>query len=155
MFPKNTWYVACTPDEIDEKPLGRKICGENIVFYRGPGGKVCALDDFCPHRGAALSLGSVCEGELMCGYHGLVVGCDGKVISMPGQRVGGFPRTRAYPVEERYGFIWVWPGDPALADASKIQHLEWAVSPEWAYAGGLYHVTVSYTHLTLPTSDLV
>ncbi|MDP2255035.1 MAG: aromatic ring-hydroxylating dioxygenase subunit alpha, partial [Polaromonas sp.] len=35
MFPKNTWYVACTPQDIDDKPLGRKICGERIVFYRG------------------------------------------------------------------------------------------------------------------------
>ena len=32
MFPKNTWYVACTAEEIDAKPLGRKICGENMVF---------------------------------------------------------------------------------------------------------------------------
>ena len=35
MFPKNTWYVAATSAEIDEKPLGRTICGERIVFYRG------------------------------------------------------------------------------------------------------------------------
>ena len=34
MYPKNTWYVACTPDEIADKPLGRQICGEKIVFYR-------------------------------------------------------------------------------------------------------------------------
>lgn len=34
MYPKNTWYVACTPDEIATKPLGRQICGEKIVFYR-------------------------------------------------------------------------------------------------------------------------
>lgn len=28
MYPKNTWYVACTPDEIATKPLGRQICGK-------------------------------------------------------------------------------------------------------------------------------
>ena len=44
MFPKNTWYVACTPDEIEEKPLGRTICGEPMVFFRGREGKVAALD---------------------------------------------------------------------------------------------------------------
>ena len=71
MYPKKAWYVACTPDEIDDKPLGRKICGESIVFYRGAEGKVAALEDFCPHRGAPLSLGSVVEGKLVCGYHGL------------------------------------------------------------------------------------
>lgn len=36
MFPKNAWYVACTPDEIDGKPLGRMICNERMVIYRGP-----------------------------------------------------------------------------------------------------------------------
>jgi vanillate monooxygenase len=144
MYPKNTWYVACTPDEIADKPLGRQICGEKIVFYRGLEGKVGAVEDFCPHRGAPLSLGFVENGELVCGYHGLHMGCDGKVISMPGQRVRGFPSIRSYPVEERYGFIWVWPGDAALADPAQIHHLEWAVSPEWAYGGGLYHINCEY-----------
>jgi vanillate O-demethylase monooxygenase subunit len=144
MFPKNTWYVACTPAEIDDKPLGRQICGEQIVFYRGGDGQVAALEDFCPHRGAQLSLGQVCEGKLVCGYHGLVMGCDGRAVSMPGQRVQGFPKIRSYPAVERHGFVWVWPGDGALADAARIPHLEWADSPEWAYGGGLYHIHCDY-----------
>jgi vanillate O-demethylase monooxygenase subunit len=57
MFAKNAWYVACTPDEIDDKPLGRTVCNEKIVFYRGSEGQVAAVEDFCPHRGAQLSLG--------------------------------------------------------------------------------------------------
>ena len=144
MFPKNTWYVACTSDEIDEKPLGRKICGESIVFYRGDQGQVAALEDFCPHRGAPLSLGTVLEGRLVCGYHGLEMGCDGKTVAMPGQRVRGFPAIRSFPVVERYGFIWIWPGDAALADDSKIKHLEWHDNPEWAYGGGLFHIACDY-----------
>jgi vanillate O-demethylase monooxygenase subunit len=144
MFPKNAWYVACMPNEIDDKPLGRRICNEQIVFYRGPGGSVAALEDFCPHRGAPLSLGAVCEGKLVCGYHGLEMGCDGKVIAMPGQRVRGFPSVRTYPCVEKYGFVWVWPGDAAQADPAKIHHLFWAESPEWAYGGGLYHIACDY-----------
>ena len=144
MFPKNTWYVAGTPDEIADNPLGRQICGEKIAFYRGQEGKVAAVEDFCPHRGAQLSLGFVENGQLVCGYHGLAMGCQGKVVSMPGQRVGGFPCIRSFPVVERYGFIWLWPGDPTLADAGLIPHLEWAVSPEWAYGGGLYHINCEY-----------
>jgi len=91
------------------------------VFYRGQGGKVAAVEDFCPHRGAPLSLGFVRDGNLVCGYHGLEMGCEGKVISMPGQRVRGFPCIGSYAVEERYGFIWVWPGDQALADPLVLQ----------------------------------
>ncbi|HEV8315433.1 MAG TPA: aromatic ring-hydroxylating dioxygenase subunit alpha [Burkholderiaceae bacterium] len=144
MFPKNAWYAACTPDEIDGKPLGRTICGEAIVLYRGPDNAVAALEDFCPHRGAPLSLGKVCDGKLVCGYHGLEMGCDGKPVAMPGQRVRGFPAIRTYPAVERYGFVWVWPGDAAKADPATIHHLEWADNPHWAYGGGLYHIRCDY-----------
>jgi|TARA_R100001143_G_scaffold58221_1_gene55991 vanillate O-demethylase monooxygenase subunit len=144
MYLKNTWYVACTPDEINDKPLGRQICGERIAFYRGENNQVAAVEDFCPHRGAALSLGFVENGNLVCGYHGLAMGCDGKTVSMPMQRVGGFPCIKSFPVIERYGFIWVWPGDASLADPALIPHLEWAVSNEWAYGGGMYHLNCDY-----------
>jgi vanillate O-demethylase monooxygenase subunit len=144
MFLRNAWYVAATPNEVDDKPLGRKICGEPIVFFRGPDGAVAAVEDFCPHRGAPLSLGRVVEGRLVCGYHGLEMGCDGKAVAMPGQRVRGFPPIKNYPAVEKYGFIWVWPGDAALADPAKVHHLPWADNPEWAYGGGLYHIACDY-----------
>jgi vanillate O-demethylase monooxygenase subunit len=144
MFPKNTWYVAATSEEIDAKPLGRKICGESIVFYRGDEGRVAALEDFCPHRGAPLSLGYVSEGKLVCGYHGLEMGCEGKTIAMPGQRVRGFPPIKTFPVVERYGFIWVWTGEAEKADDKLIPVQEWHDNPEWAYGGGLYHINCDY-----------
>jgi vanillate O-demethylase monooxygenase subunit len=144
MFPRQAWYVAATPEEIDGKPLGRRICGEPMVLYRGTDGAAVALQDFCPHRGAPLSLGRVVEGKLVCGYHGLVMGCDGKTLSMPGQRVRGFPPIRSYPVIERHGFIWVWPGDPEQASAQRLPPQHWADNPEWTYGGGLYHVKADY-----------
>jgi vanillate O-demethylase monooxygenase subunit len=72
------------------------------------------------------------------------MGCDGKTIAMPGQRVRGFPPIRSYPVSEKFGFIWVWPGDPAAASEDQIPHQHWADDPEWAYGGGLYHVKADY-----------
>ena len=62
MFMKNTWYVACTISDLNalgDKPLGRTICNEKMVFFKGPDGKVAAVEDFCPHRGAPMSLGTV------------------------------------------------------------------------------------------------
>lgn len=140
----NTWYVACTPDELTDKPLGRTICNKQLVFFRGDENRVAAVEDFCPHRGAPLSLGFVRDGKLVCGYHGLEMNCSGKCDSMPGQRVRGFPSNRAYPVEERHGFIWIWPGDPEKADADLIPELHWANNPDWAYGGGLYHIQCEY-----------
>jgi len=143
-WPKNAWYVACTPDEIAERPLGRQICGERMVFYRDGIGRAWALEDFCPHRGAPLSLGFLREGELVCGYHGLTMGCEGRAMSMPGQNVARFNTIQSFPVIERYGFIWVWPGDAALAKPEALHHLAWSESPDWAYGGGLYHIDCDY-----------
>ena len=144
MFIKNAWYVAARPEEVMEKPLGRQICGEKMVFYRGKENKVYAVEDFCPHRGAPLSLGFVEDGNLVCGYHGLVMGCDGKTVAMPGQRVRGFPCNKSFSVVEKFGFIWVWPGDQSLASEDQLPELEWADNPEWAYGGGLFHINCDY-----------
>ncbi len=143
-WPRNAWYVACTPDEIEAGPLGRMICGERMVIFRADGGTVAILEDFCPHRGAPLSLGFLRDGKLVCGYHGLVVGCGGEAVDMPGQKVKGFPPVRSFAAIERYGFVWVWPGDQELADPAKLHHLEWAESDEWAYGGGRFHINCDY-----------
>ncbi|BBI65212.1 hypothetical protein HSBAA_65180 [Vreelandella sulfidaeris] len=45
-FPLNTWYVACTPEELTEKPLGRTICNKQLVFFRGDENRVAAVEDF-------------------------------------------------------------------------------------------------------------
>ena len=154
MILLNAWYVACTPAEIDDKPLGRTLCKQPIVFYRAGDGTVAALDDFCPHRSAPLSLGRVIEGKLVCGYHGLEMGCDGKTIAMPGQRVRAFPAIRSYPVVERHGFVWVWPGEAALADPAAIPACAWADSPDGAYGGGLFHIGCDYRLMVDNLMDL-
>jgi vanillate O-demethylase monooxygenase subunit len=154
MFIKNAWYVACTPAEIDDKPLGRRVCGEPMVFYRGEEGVVAALEDFCPHRGAPLSLGRVIEGRLVCGYHGLEMGCKGQTIAMPGQRVAKFPVIRSFPVVERHGFVWVWPGNAAQADAATIPACPWADNPDWAYGGGMFHIQCDYRLMVDNLMDL-
>ena len=144
MFLKNTWYVACQAHEITDKPLGRKICNEAMVFYKNAEGKVSAVQDFCPHRGAPLSLGRVCNGQLVCGYHGLVMGCDGHTVNMPGHQVRNFEPVKAYAVIERYGFVWVWPGDQTKVDPAQMPVFEWFENPKWAYGGGLYHIACDY-----------
>jgi vanillate O-demethylase monooxygenase subunit len=157
-WPQNAWYVACTSAELavgeGAKPLGRQICGERVVFYRDAEGRVAALEDFCPHRGAPLSLGFVRDGHLVCGYHGLVMGCEGRTVAMPEQRVDRFPTIRRFPTIERYGFVWIWPGDPERADSARLHHLPWAESPDWAYGGGLYHIQCDYRLMVDNLMDL-
>ncbi|MBM3376358.1 MAG: aromatic ring-hydroxylating dioxygenase subunit alpha [Betaproteobacteria bacterium] len=147
MFIQNAWYVACSLAELEAlapKPLARTICNHKMVFFRGPDGIPAAIEDFCPHRGAPLSLGKVCEGKLICGYHGLAMGHQGKALSMPGQRVTGFPAVQAYAAVERYGFLWVWPGDQTVADVAQLPSYDFLDHPDWAYGGGMYHVEADY-----------
>jgi len=144
MYPINTWYVAATADELKDKPLGRTICNQPMVFYRQTGGGVQGLEDFCPHRGAPLSLGFLDGNDIVCGYHGLKLDGTGQPVSMPGQNVQNFSCVKHFPVVEKFGFIWVWPGDPEQADPSLIPHLHWADSEDWAYGGGLYHIQCDY-----------
>ncbi|NRP51722.1 MULTISPECIES: aromatic ring-hydroxylating dioxygenase subunit alpha [unclassified Marinobacterium] len=144
MHIQNAWYVAAMSSEVTDKPLGRTICNHNLVMYRGKDDAIACIEDFCPHRGAAMSLGYVEEGELVCGYHGLRMGPDGQTISMPKQRTDRFPCTRSFPVMEKYGFIWVWPGDKAQADESKLPKFHWAEIEGWAYGGGLFHIKCDY-----------
>jgi vanillate O-demethylase monooxygenase subunit len=115
-----------------------------MVFFRNSSNEIAALEDFCPHRGAPLSLGFVRDGNVVCGYHGLAVKCTGHAAAMTGQNTSQFPVVKSYPAVERYGFIWVWPGKAELADANLIPVMQWHDNPEWAYGGGMYHINCNY-----------
>lgn len=154
-FPRNCWYVAATPDEVQDKPLGRVVCAKPMVIFRAAEGQVSALEDFCPHRGAPLSLGTVKNGLLVCGYHGMRMNADGKCAGMAGQSVEHFRKgIQRYPAVERHGYIWVWPGDPLLANADLIPDLHWAQSADWAVGGGRFHIQCDYRLLIDNLLDL-
>ena len=52
--------------------------------------------------------------------------------------------VRAFPVVEKHRFVWVWPGDPALADPAKVPDLHWNDDPAWAGDGKLIRVNCDY-----------
>ena len=54
-------------------------------MYRKPGGESVAMEDQCPHRQAALSLGRKEGDSLRCMYHGLKFGPNRKCTEIPGQ----------------------------------------------------------------------
>ena len=121
-YVRNCWYVAGWEQDLaPEKPMAIRIIDERIVVWRSASGQLHALEDRCVHRLAPLSLGR-CEGEsLRCMYHGLLFAADGRVTEMPGQDlIPAQARVRHYPVMERHSWLWVWMGDPALADPALI-----------------------------------
>jgi vanillate O-demethylase monooxygenase subunit len=121
-YVKDAWYVAAWSCDMETaKPLAVSILGEPIVLYRSESGRWVALEDRCVHRLAPLSLGR-CEGDrLRCMYHGLLYDTDGRVAEIPGQDlIPARARVRAYPIVERHSWLWIWMGDPALADEALI-----------------------------------
>lgn len=153
-WPVNAWYVACMPHELQQAPLGRVIGNQHLVMFRNEQNQPVALEDFCPHRGLPLSMGFINEGKITCGYHGMVVNCDGSCHSMVGQDVSRFRGIHAYPTHERYGFIWIWLGDPTQADTALVPDLSWAESSDWAYGGDYYHMACDYRLLIDNLMDL-
>jgi vanillate O-demethylase monooxygenase subunit len=102
--------------------MARRILDQPVFLVRGGDGKVMALDDRCAHRFAPLSQGKMIGDAIECPYHGLRYGRDGACVLNP-HGEGVIPeklRVRSYPVVERYQAVWLWTGDPALADDKNI-----------------------------------
>ena len=107
----NAWYLALPSAEL---PMGSArsmdVCGQWLVFYRGADGLVRALDGYCPHMGTDLGIGSVVGNEIRCFFHHWRYDGDGRCTAVPCQAaIPPAARLNSYAVEEKYGFIWVYP----------------------------------------------
>ena len=123
----------------------RTICGKHVVMYRQSDGRVCALEDACWHRLVPLSKGRLDGDTVVCGYHGLKYNAQGRCTYMPSQEtINPSACVRSYPVVERHRFIWLWMGDPALADPALVPDMHWNDDPAWAGDGKTIHVKCDY-----------
>lgn len=137
MFLRNAWYVAEWERNIGDSPLAVTILGENVAIYRGASREYAALADACPHRKVPLSMGRVNGDDLECGYHGLVFDCSGQCVRAPGNdRPPQGAQVRSYPIEARYGLLWMWMGDPGRADPDDIFVAEHWGDPGWGTTEG-------------------
>src|SRR5215813_10997074 len=145
MFIKNFWYVAAYDHEVAREPFGRMILGEPIVFFRKEDGTPAALEDRCVHRHLPLSMGKLVGDHLQCHYHGLRYDCTGRCVKVPGQNtIPPSAQVKSYPVVERYRWLWIWMGDPALADPDKITDFHWLDDPNWGAKGSYLHVKANW-----------
>jgi vanillate O-demethylase monooxygenase subunit len=156
VFVRNIWYVAGYSTEVQAgQRMARRILNEPIVLFRTVGGKLSALLDRCSHRAYPLSEGLV-EGDLLrCAYHGVAFSADGECVDIPGQtRIPPSACVRSYPVVEKDEFIWIWMGDPALADPTRIiDNLEHR-DPAWQWKSFYMHVQANWQLLVDNILDL-
>lgn len=144
-FPLNAWYACAYDVEAGRQLLARTVCGRKLVIYRRLDGRPVALEDACWHRLLPLSRGRLIGDEVQCGYHGLVFDADGLCTRMPSQEtINPSACVRSYPVVEKHRFLWVWPGDPALADPALVPDMHWNDDPAWAGDGQMIRVRCDY-----------
>jgi renierapurpurin 18,18'-hydroxylase len=116
----NHWYPVAWADQLKPGQVTAvTVWQEAIALYRNADGQAFALEDACPHKGIELHKGEVSGNCLVCPYHGWEFDPSGQCVNIPyfpqDQKL---PRAnaRSYPTREKYGIVWVFPGDPALAE---------------------------------------
>ncbi len=147
MFLRNAWYVAAWSKDIGRELTAETILGQKIVFYRRVDGSPIALENACPHRKLLLSKGTLKGDAIECGYHGLTFDGTGSCVAATTQP-GQIPRravVHSYPIVDRYRLLWIWMGNPDLADPNTIYEIENYDDPTWGYTeGGVLDVDCHY-----------
>lgn len=134
---RNRWWPIMPSRFVETggKPLGIMRLGEPLVLWRDSKGVIHVQADRCPHRAVPLSRG-INEGDrLRCNYHGVEVGPDGKVLSVPGQPgcpLEGKKAVKTYPSQEIAGAIFVWFGDALHEEAEPFEPPAHLTAPEYS-----------------------
>lgn len=111
-----SWYVLGRSKELRKgKALLKDFLGRRIAVYRGVSGKVFALEARCAHLGAMLAAGDVVGDCIRCPFHHWKYDGDGRCVEIPYRdSIPARAKNRAYPVEEKYGLIWLFFGEKPL-----------------------------------------
>ena len=119
---KEYWYPALPAKDVGwKRPVGIKIVGEEIVFFRDKNGEVQALWDYCPHRGVYLSWGQCFfKGYLTCSYHGATFDGEGECVEFitegPDSKMVGAFKAKKYPTVTLKNMVFVWMGEGEPVD---------------------------------------
>jgi renierapurpurin 18,18'-hydroxylase len=132
----NYWYAVGWTDDLKAEQVTPVVIWKMaIAVFRDVEGKLHAIEDACPHKGVALHKGQVQGCHLACPYHGWEFDGSGNCVNIPylpsNQKL---PRAQArtYPIQEKYGIIWVFPGDLSLAATANIPEVvEFDRPDEW------------------------
>lgn len=152
---KNTWYVLCFSSEVDRTLRSRKIAGVDVLFYRTTEGKAVVMRNRCPHRSFPLSKGKLDGDNVVCNYHGLGFGPNGKCVSKPSDPENDLEVSAGtYPFVESQSVIWIWPGDSSLVDEKLIPEIPWLEKEDWDDVRGYLNFPANYTALHENLMDL-
>lgn len=117
LFTQSWFPVAWTSDVPKGKVIGRDFLDGRIVLWRGENGRLVAASAYCCHVGADLSVGEVVGNNVRCAFHHWQYDQQARCVKTG---LGVAPPKDAclflFPVQERYGIIWVFNGETPLFD---------------------------------------
>lgn len=156
LFPRRQWWIAAWSEEVGETPMQRTLLDEDVLLYRTSSGDVTAMAAHCVHRLFPLVKGERSGDRIVCGYHGFEFDPTGRCVHIPTQdRVPEAMRLRHYPTQERYGWVWIWMGEPEQADPAAIPAPPCMNEPDWEWMpNGKMTVACRYTLLLDNLFDL-
>ena len=102
------------------------VMNEELTLFRGEDGVAHIIEGRCPHRGLLLSVGQIEGNCVRCRYHGWTFDGSGQCVEQPFERKSFAAKVRiaSYPVEEYFGFIWVYLGDGPAPEMLRWPELE-------------------------------
>ncbi|MFD8568856.1 Rieske 2Fe-2S domain-containing protein [Streptomyces sp. NPDC059639] len=154
-FARDQWYVAAWSSEVGRELLGRTVLGEPLALYRTEAGEPVVLADRCVHRRFPLSASGLDGDRIVCGYHGFTYDTTGTCVFVPGQkRVPRTARVSSYPVAEVDSMVWVWIGDPGLADPDTVPRAPHLAADGWVTVRGMEPIDADYGLLVDNLLDL-
>lgn len=147
----NFWYPAEESARVGNAPLKVRMLGFDFVLWRDTAGVVHCVHNTCTHRGGSLGDGQVVGDCVQCPYHGWLFngagGCERIPSLGPLDRIPRRARIDAYPVEERYGLVFVFLGDVSEAERSTIMPVPEYGAEGWGAVTLRYRWRANYVRL--------
>ncbi len=161
---RRTWQpVANSAALAPGTVAGYTLLGNELLVARFPDGRLLAADAACPHKGARLTGGCIQNGDLVCPYHGWRFDANGDCQSIPSliepnPDKQALAHLRSYPVQERYGLVWVKLEDVPLANGrphelpaiAEFEDARWkyVMGPPTPFAAGWRREMENYLDMT-------
>ncbi|MEZ5917628.1 MAG: Rieske 2Fe-2S domain-containing protein [Parvularculaceae bacterium] len=127
------------------------MLGCDFVLFRKENGEPVCLSNVCCHRGAALCNGSIKDDNIACPFHGWQFDQRGKCVSIPSMgpefAIPARAKIDAYPVIEKYDWMWVFLGDLPEDRRPPVPELlpEYDQTDKWRTTRMTYEAGVNWT----------
>jgi len=126
-FLRRFWQPIFLSRELKAgHPVRLQQFGEHFTLYRGESGAAYLVEDRCPHRQTALSLGWVEGEDIRCFYHGWLFDGTGQCLQQPAEKASFAAKVRcaAYPVREYLGLVFAYLGEGKPPEFPRFPELE-------------------------------